>query len=59
MTHEPEGEPENQLTNVVVDPNKDVEKERPHVLIPTKEGNGVSLEERTESLTSPSKGTNS
>jgi hypothetical protein len=54
MVHQKDDQ-ENQLTNVVVDPDKDIEKERRTVLVPDKEGDGASLEERSESLTSPPK----
>jgi len=41
---------ENQLTNQYVEPHKDMKKERPHVLIPSEEGNAASIEHREESL---------
>ena len=50
MTRKPERDQENQLTNQYVDPHRDLKKERPHVLIPSEEGNAVSLEHREESL---------
>ena len=43
MTRKPEREQENQLTNQYVDPHRDLKKERPQVLIPSEEGNAVSL----------------
>jgi len=50
VTRKPERDQENQLTNQYVDPHRDLKKERPHVLIPSEEGNAVSLEHREESL---------
>jgi hypothetical protein len=50
VTRKPERDQENQLTNQYVDPHIDLKKERPHVLIPSEEGNAVSLEQREESL---------
>jgi hypothetical protein len=54
MVDEPDKGQENQLTNMVVVPNKDIRKVRPAVLIPNKEGDGAALEERSESVTYPS-----
>jgi hypothetical protein len=53
MVDEPDKGQEDQLTNLAVVPNKDIRKERPNVLIPNKEGDGASLEERRESVIHP------
>jgi hypothetical protein len=50
VTRKPERDHENQLTYQDVDPHRDLKRERPHVLIPSEEGNAVSLEHREESL---------
>ena len=54
MVDEPDKGQENQLTNILVVPNKDIRKVRPAVLIPNKEGDGASLEKRSESVIHPS-----
>lgn len=44
MVQKPERDQENQLTSQYIDPHKDVKKERPHILVPSKQGNGASIE---------------
>ena len=53
MVHRPDKDQENQLTNQYVEPHQDLKKERPHIFVPTKQGNAASLEHREESLSAP------
>lgn len=53
MVRKPERDQENQLTSQYIDPHKDVKKERPHILVPSKRGDGASIELREESLSTP------
>ena len=50
MVHNPEQD--NQITHQELDPHSDLEKVRPNVLVPDKDGD-VSLERREESLLPP------
>ncbi len=50
MVRKPERDQENQLTSQDIDPGKDVKKERRHILVPSKQGDGASIEHREESL---------
>jgi hypothetical protein len=53
VVRKPERDQESQLTSQCIDPHKDVKKERPHILVPCKQGDEVSLEHREDSLSSP------